>query len=53
MTSAPHRTTNPFDEAFLADRSAHHDALRDAGPWFVNDRGDVHLSLDPNQENFL
>jgi 4-methoxybenzoate monooxygenase (O-demethylating) len=27
MTSAPHLTTNLFDEAFLADPYAHHDAL--------------------------
>jgi len=32
MISAPRLTTNPFDEAFLADPYAHHDALRDAGP---------------------
>src|SRR5450755_3457699 len=32
MTGAPTLMTNPFDEAFLADPYAHHDALRDAGP---------------------
>lgn len=32
MTPAPRLETNPFDEAFLVDPYAHHDALRDAGP---------------------
>lgn len=32
MTGVPTLMTNPFDEAFLADPYAHHDALRDAGP---------------------
>ena len=28
----PTLTLDPFDEAFLADPYAYHDALRDAGP---------------------
>jgi cytochrome P450 len=32
MTAAPAIAIDPFDEAFLADPYAHHDALRDAGP---------------------
>ncbi len=30
--SIPHLKLDPFDEAFLADPYAHHDALRDTGP---------------------
>lgn len=32
MGTAPCLSIDPFDEAFLADPYAHHDALRDAGP---------------------
>lgn len=32
MGTAPSLSIDPFDEAFLADPYAHHDALRDAGP---------------------
>ncbi|MGZ8347860.1 MAG: hypothetical protein ACXWUP_12185, partial [Allosphingosinicella sp.] len=32
MRGVPSLDIDPFDEAFLADPYAHHDALRDAGP---------------------
>jgi 4-methoxybenzoate monooxygenase (O-demethylating) len=32
MNNAASLTVNPFDEAFLADPYAYHDAIRDAGP---------------------
>lgn len=32
VPGVPHVALDPFDEKFLADPYAHHDALREAGP---------------------